>query len=370
MIAKVRAAGVATISLVLVVVAASTVRAQAPAPANVVSLKVSRETAPPGGIAQMKIFITEPKPITSGRAFIEFDAFSDIEGIALAPGDAAGVAVVQGGRIALSIVSPGGTFGTEPDYPGLTIAGRVPATAPVGLLIPMVIDPAALLLVDPSGTPYPVEVKAGYLVSGGVLSISDVVPGSADIEAGGVVTIFGSGFRPDTKVRVKDTLLAEVRYVSPNRLDIVLATPAHIHGMRIRVRNKDDEEVNYVAYHRTRRAGATADPVLQDVVPVFPHTSSDSHVIDTSTSTAGIALQNLDGADTFVFAGIADASGRPLAAGYLEIPSNTYVVCSLAEIFGFTPTDSAVVTLAATNPLQVLGVDVDAEGRATPRLPR
>jgi hypothetical protein len=357
------------LAVIPIVLIAAVSALQAQAPSNVVSLKVSREAAPPGAIAQVKVFVTEPKPITSGRALMSFDAFSDIEGIALAAGDAAGIAVVHGGQIALSVVSPSATFGMVSDYPVLTVAGRVPATAPLGMRIPMQIDPAALRLLNPSGELYVTEVKDGYLLSGGVLSISDVIPGSADVAAGGTVSIFGTGFRPDTRVRLKETALSAVRYVNPNRIDVIVAEPTHMHGKGIRVRNRDGAEVTYFAYQRTRRSGTTADARLQNVVPIFPDASSDQHVIDVSKATAGIALQNLAATATFVIAELADANGLGQSSR-IDVASNTYVVRSLAEIFGFSPDGGAVVTLLGVTPVQALGVNVDSRGRATPQLPR
>ena len=45
-----------------------------------VSLKVSSEIAPPGGIAQVKISVTEPRPISTGGMF--FSTSLDFAGIA------------------------------------------------------------------------------------------------------------------------------------------------------------------------------------------------------------------------------------------------------------------------------------------------
>ena len=74
------------------------------------SLKISRETAPPGGIAQMNLEVTEPKPITTGWADMSFDGFSDFVGFALGSGESAAVAVVHGSRFRIAVVSPNGTF--------------------------------------------------------------------------------------------------------------------------------------------------------------------------------------------------------------------------------------------------------------------
>lgn len=353
---------------ILLLVSAATGYAQVPQPG--VSLKVSREVAPPGAIAQMKVFVTEPKPITTGYAGLEFDAYDDVVGIALASGDTAGIAVVRGGQIALSVLSPSGTFGTDLDYPVLTIAGRVAATAQVGVRIPMSIDPASLQLTDSTGAVYPAEVKDGYLLSGGELSIGDVVPGSADLSTGDVVSIFGTGFSPDSKVRLKETPLADVQYVSPTRIDVVLAAPARMHGKAIRVKNRDGFEVTYFSYQRTHRSGSTADPVLRDVVPIFAGPPSGMQAIDVFETTAGLALQNLDATDTLAFVEFLDAGGSLLASGTIEVPASSYVVRSLSEIFGSSLGTSGVITVAGAAPLQALGVEVDASGRVTPRVAR
>jgi hypothetical protein len=113
-----------------------------------VSLSVSRETAPPGGIAQMKVFVTEPKPISTGGAFMTFDAYADVVGIALMnPNqDVAGVALVRGTDVSLAFTSPSATFGTSVDYPVLAVAGHVPADAPIGAYYPLTIDATAVQL--------------------------------------------------------------------------------------------------------------------------------------------------------------------------------------------------------------------------------
>ena len=126
-----------------------------------VSLSVSKETAPPGGMAQVKVFITEPKPISTGGGHIFFDAYDSVLGIALSSEaqDASGVALVRGSALDIALYSPNGTFGTLLDYPILTIVGHVPASTPVGVKFPMTIDPGSLQLFDSLGAVYPVEVK-------------------------------------------------------------------------------------------------------------------------------------------------------------------------------------------------------------------
>src|SRR5690348_17588364 len=68
-----------------------------------VSLHIPNETAPPGGLAQMKFMVTEPTPISTGGPSLAFAAatFDAVWGIELfsPTGDVNGVATVNGSRI-------------------------------------------------------------------------------------------------------------------------------------------------------------------------------------------------------------------------------------------------------------------------------
>src|SRR5436190_8837704 len=82
------------------------------------TVRVSSEMAPPGGMAQVKVLLTSPQPITGGG--LRFDgALSAADGISLfsSAGDVFGVAVQDGQSVSVRFVSPGGTFGTNADYP-------------------------------------------------------------------------------------------------------------------------------------------------------------------------------------------------------------------------------------------------------------
>src|SRR5689334_17576115 len=112
-------------------------------------IRVSNEITPIGGMAQMKVSLTSPKPITSGN--FGFDAsdvsFDSIDGIDLfsSTGDVNGAAVVSGGKIALAYISPGGTFGTNVDYPLMSVALRLSSTVVNGQKFPVKLDPSSLI---------------------------------------------------------------------------------------------------------------------------------------------------------------------------------------------------------------------------------
>src|SRR5205823_7060655 len=90
------------------------------------TIRVSSETAPVGGMAQMKLLITSPTPIISGNAAFDMAGVSldSIDGINLfsATGDVAGAAVVNGNQFNLRFNSPNRTFGSSTDYPLMTAA--------------------------------------------------------------------------------------------------------------------------------------------------------------------------------------------------------------------------------------------------------
>jgi hypothetical protein len=359
-----RAAWFAVPALLL---AAGVVEAQVVDPG--VSLRVSREVAPSGVIAQMKVYITEPKPIFMGWASVDFGAYDDIVGIALDDA-AAGIAVVgQGGRIQLSIYSPTAAFGTELDYPVLTVAGVIREGLPRGTRVPMSIDPASLRLVDSTGAVYPSEVKDGYLQAGGCIAISDVIPGSAHLLPGDVVTVKGSCFNRDTKLKIRELELQSARFVDANTMQIKVGQAINMHGQVLRARNKDGSEATYFSYQRIRGDGGSTDLSWNwnAVVPLFLDHTSMLHSLDVGETTAGLALQNQAADAAVVTARLVAADGTQLAAEYVTVPPNKYAVRSLAEIFGMAAPAGSTVTLEGP-PVQALGIDLDALGVASPRL--
>src|SRR5690348_16558778 len=86
-----------------------------------VSLDLASQTVPPGGLLQMQVFITEPKPILKGGQKATFTSRAAIvpalgvvrDGALFSPaGDVDGVAVLGKGSIQVSFNSPLTSFGT------------------------------------------------------------------------------------------------------------------------------------------------------------------------------------------------------------------------------------------------------------------
>ena len=335
---------------------------------DVLSLRVVSESIPAGAIVQVKIEVTEATPITTGDSHILW-SLGDIDGAALGGDDSAGVAVVRDGVVALSILSPSASIGMSSDY-AVTLTGRVPAGAALGTRLPVKLNADTLRLFDASGRMYTAtEIDNGRVTVANKITVSDVVPGSADLPAGSVVSVFGTSFNRHTRIWFGDTSLAQVRYVSPTRIDVVLAEPARMHGMRVRARNEDGFRTTYYSYQRTRRDAPSADPLLRDAVPVFPLRGMHAATLRVAATTVGLALQNIEATDTQVFATLTNEDGLALASAVIPVGVNRFVVRTLDEIFAVPFAGTGVIRLSSAGAVQALGVDVDATGTARPRLP-
>jgi hypothetical protein len=349
----------------LVALTPSSARSQDPA--DELSIRVNSHEAPAGAITQVSVKVTEAKPITSGDSHIRW-SLGEIDGVALGSDDAAAIAIVRDGSVSLSVVSPTASLGMSSEYL-FTLTGRVPADARLGTRLPVRIDADSVRMFDAEGGMYPAtEIDNGRVTVANRITIADVVPGSADLPAGSVVSVFGTGFNRRTRVDFDQISLAQVRYVSPTRIDVVLSNPARMHGVRIRAKNEDGYRVTYFSYQRTRPGAPSDDPLLRSAVPVFPFGAARAATLRVGATTVGVALQNVE-TDTQIFADLTNDKGVAVASAVVPVRSNEYIVRTLGEIFGVPFAGAGTISLTSAGPVQVLGVDVDADGAARPRLP-
>src|SRR4051794_11640043 len=205
------------------------------------TIRVSSETAPPGGMAQMKVLLTSPMPITSGGTRMDMSSvdFDSIDGIALfnAAGDVNGAAVVDGGSVNLQFTSPKGTFGATLDYPIMTVALRLKPTVQNGRVFPVALDPSASLWRDLLGTAMAVELQPGSITVGGSVSITDVLPGGGFIPAGGTFRILGMGFSRQTKVQLNPLKASSIDVVNSGEIRVTLKDAGVLDGTKITVLN-------------------------------------------------------------------------------------------------------------------------------------
>lgn len=335
-----------------------------------VSIRIKDETVPPGGMVQLKVVVTEPQPISTGKGRIT-RSFGSSAGIALhSPGnDAYGVAVVDAAGIDVSVVSPASTFGMS-DYPVLTVTQSMPATTPLGVAFPVGIDGASLRLLDPSGNVYLTEVDDGVVTTRPGLSINDVVPGSAALPAGARVTITGSGFKPLTRVRFNETTLASVKYIDATKIVVVLGQQTVMHGKRIRAENPDGSRVEYYSYQRVRRVSASSRAVLAAAVPLFPQRFAANATVRASGMSTGLAVQNQRFASASVRADLFRPDGSFVKSVAFTLASTSFMVRDISEVFGVSYQPGSIVRIVSTVALQSMGVAIDAAGDAAPILPR
>ncbi len=239
-----------------------------------VGLKIPNETVPAGGMLQMKILVTEPKPIFKARQRTSFSStlLSAPSGIHLysPAGDASGVAVLSNGGAQFFLSSPLTSFGTVTDYPVITMAMPVKSTAVAGQKVNLTLDPTLANWFDPAFNLYPLDLKSGVMTVGGTLSISNVVPGSGVVPAGTVIAIKGVGFQPTSVVKVKNAATATSQYVNANLIRITLTNATDMENRQIRVTNPStNEQATYYSYQRTVTVGASTHALVASSYPLF-----------------------------------------------------------------------------------------------------
>ncbi len=352
----------------------------APTPFPGVSLSVQNSTIPPGGLFQFQLMLTEPKPIGNGstRPQAPSGPVGPVRGIALNDrlGITAGVAVVNNSGIQVTATSPLASLGTDPqlDYPILTMTFPVLPNAVVGSQFPLSIDLANTFFLDPSGQPYPQEIRAGRLTIGGTLSISDIIPGGGLQPAGTHIRVIGSGFVPESQVSMEGVTLARgnFSFVSPTEMDVVLPVAVQLDGVRFRVRNKGGAVVNYFSYMRTQALGQSGHALVAECYPLFSQQTFTSATLSwnrSATTFTALALQNPGNVAGEATVEVLSAGNQVLGSITIPLPAVSKITRDLAELFPQGADAAVAVRITSAQPIQVLGLlGDDATGNVVPVL--
>ena len=326
-------------------------------------LSVSQETTNPGGVAQIKVSLTEPKPISTGS--FDFSGGYDLLGIALndpaqhthglAWPSASGLRVVTGSPIA--------TFGmSNPDYPILTLTVRMPASAKLGSTLPVHLDASSIQLIDANGSPYQTKVDDGSITVQATSSVEDVIPGSDVVPAGGTFQILGRNLPTDLRIKIVDTD-TDLTWVSATEVGGVALAPTEMHGSEILYRTKYGT-LSYYAYQRTRDAFPSSYPALTTVEPLFPKTGSSSAAVAFPVAALdtiqALLVQNSHLEPVTVSFSRAYASGVVEQAAPVVLPAASRLARGLSEVFGSPCVDACTVTVTATDSIHAMGAVVDA----------
>ena len=353
------------ISFSLLLFAAPNYLVAAEPPFAGVELTIPDETVPPGGMLQLKVQVTEPKPISKGgqRSKFQSPLLGSIQGIALfSPGgDASGTAVLSKGAAQFSLNSPLFSMGSNIDYPVLTIAMPVKPTAQIGRTAPLVLDPSFASWIDPTGQNYPVLLTDGLLTVGGTLSISNIVPGGGVVPAGAKIAILGIGFPPDAVVQVNEAIIATQTYVSSNEIDVTLTADTNMTSKRIRVTNKStNERATYYSYQRTVAQGKSKHPLIASTVPLFAQstwTLAYFKPVLNASQFSGLALENPTASPVKISMQLFAANGTLLKRHNIKLLPNKRITRDLAELFiGVVPATGTGLKVTADAPISMLGL--------------
>jgi hypothetical protein len=325
---------------------------------NEVQLRIQDETVPPGGVVQMKADRYEVTPISGGRPGFQFDAsvFDAFVGFGMfAPtGELAGAAVVDDNRAAISFVT---TRIAPDDLPLLTVALRVRADAARGSSTTFSLDRSSTWTMN--GTTLSTRVQAGEVTIGGSLAVSRVVPGQGVFPRGTVVSVSGMGFNRQTRLRVEDLEIDNVRYVTPTEMRFTLAETGDLTGKRLRLDNRDGSRVFYYSYTYGIPAAVSARPLLAATVPFFSgrtRTTANFGALPSMTSTQYTAVAVLNPGLTAAAVNVAlySPAGALLDASTVTLASGHRFALELSELFGgVPPPHDASIRVTSSQPIHM-----------------
>jgi uncharacterized membrane protein YgcG len=345
------------------------------------TIRVSSETAPPGGLAQMKVLLTSPKPITSGNMDLDMSdvSFDSIDGIALfnSSGDVGGAAVVNNGKVNVQFTSPKGTFGVDADYPLLTVALTLSNSVVPGQSFPVTLNPSASIWDDLLGAPIAFEFQQGKIAVGGSVSITNVIPGGGTLPGGATFSIYGIGFTPQTKVSLRGVNASNIQYVSPTQFVVTLRETGTLDGALITVQNPDNSIDTYYSYMRGVPVGQSSRALLARTTPVFSIATANEAILPSTISSqvnpdyfTALALQNPNAASVNVTVEAHTANGALMGSQLVTLPSGARISREVSEWFGATLPTGGYLHIASAQAVQVLGLlGNDRSGVVLPVMP-
>jgi uncharacterized protein (TIGR03437 family) len=235
---------------------------------------LSNVTSPPGSIVQLQVFLDSPTALVSGGAAIDLnpaifgsviaaDAFS-------ATGDQVGSATVQGLHVDLEFASQTAGLGRLPRLPLFTITAAVLPTAAIGAFTPLTIQAGNTKWMDANGVQYSVNVTSGQFTVGGSLSVGNANISGGLQPAGSLVEIDGTGFSQDTVVSLDGVVLSSTQVVSPQKINVTLASAAVLDFRRVAVQNPGGAEISFYPVLHGNPIGPAKSPSLAGIQPIIP----------------------------------------------------------------------------------------------------
>jgi uncharacterized protein (TIGR03437 family) len=271
----------------------------AAAPANrELALRVSSETAPAGGWAQIRVFAAAPHLVAGGSISMDFDPaiFGSIASVAVfsATGDALGYANVNGQHVDAHFSSPSGGIGQLPNLPLFVVSIPVLAGAKAGAAAAVTLDASGSPWTDAQGNTYTVTVNSGAVTVGGGLAVASVTPGGGILPAGTVLQIAGTGFDSTTTVAIDGAAVASLRFINSQQLEATLGGATELTGKDFRLANANGQMVDYFSAFPSAPAGFSGSAGIHPPVPlnVFSNVVTDSNLLMHPASHRSLAMLN------------------------------------------------------------------------------
>jgi len=329
------------------------------APTRQISLHIPDESAPPGGIVQMKFLVTEPTPVSGSGPRIPVPSGSRTVGIQMfnPNGDVNGVALVGPSLISVASITSTGTQGS--DYPIMTVAFQLPPNISVGNKLSFSLDPSSTWTLGLLGVATLKPILPATITVGGSISITDIVPGGGLQPAGTVIHVQGIGFQPGTQVQLSNIKASSITVVSPSDIQIVLAESTQMTGKKIQVNNPDGSQDTYFSYMRGIPLGQSSEPLLASAVPIFSSVTHSQAVFATADPTssqfAGIAVQNPNLAPVAVTFTLFSSDNAPLGNSTIVIPAGNRIMRDMSELTGIAPPQGSYIVVSSDGPVQMFG---------------
>jgi hypothetical protein len=329
-----------------------------------VSLHIPDEMAPPGGMFQVKLLVTEPTPITTGHIIVGVDS-SAVCGVQLFSnsGDVSGVARLNGNDLQVTYNESAGNSGT--DYPIMTIALRVSPDAIPGQSSQFTLAADSSWLLAGYGVAGMKPITPATLTVAGSVSITDVVPGGGVLPAGTVVSVRGIGFQAGTQLQVSSMKISNPVIVSSTEIRFTVLETAQMTGKKLEVANPDGSKDTYFSYMRGVNVGSSAHSMLAQAIPIFAN-GYYSQAVYSGLSTGSpaaytaLAIQNGSLGLAHIAVELHQANGDMLGQSSFSLSSGSRLTEEVSELVqGSQPLPGSYVVISSDIPVQTLGFQCD-----------
>ncbi len=341
-----------------------------PAPVGTVTspeLRIFDVTAPPGGVALIRIGLTTPMPIISGSAAFDFDqgALMDVAGISLL-GDyssVTGVAVRSAGQLKMQFTSTTGTFGTYADIPIMIIKIPVSPAAKIGNKYRLFFN--GLTLTGPNGT-YTATFKPGTFTVGG-FSVNQANPRVGMVNPGQTVTFSGTNFVRPMTIHSTGPRLTNINVIDSNTLTFTTIEGFNMEGTEFDLINGDKARSTdvFFSYRKGELQQASQVPLIAASDPIFSSTTYSQAKLNLVAGNiapanliTGVAIQNPGLIGTMVEVRTLDATGTTVGSRRYFLPQNGLLLESIQELVPNTALNytGSVKIESSSSPVQILGL--------------